>query len=125
MTETTTTSDSVDDKGEVAPGDQLLWGAASIADFIKNDIGVPDFGIREAFYLLEAKRLPATKVGRSWVSSRNTLRRFFSEKLEAALATALAAKPAPTSDQKPVAPKRAEQKRRRSEAATPNPSLLK
>jgi hypothetical protein len=111
MTEATTTSsssESDDGKGGAAPGDQLLWGAASITQFIKDDIGVPDFGIREAFYLLEKERLPATKVGRSWVSSRNTLRRFFAEKLDAALATALAAKlePAATSDPKPVAPKR-------------------
>ena len=28
MTETTVTTDSDNDKGEVAPGDQLLWGAA-------------------------------------------------------------------------------------------------
>ena len=38
-------------------------GTKQIADFIKSDIGVADFGVRETFYLLEAEpqRLPATK----------------------------------------------------------------
>ena len=30
-----------------------------------------------AFHLLEAKHLPATKVGRTWTSTRSRLRRFF------------------------------------------------
>jgi hypothetical protein len=102
-------SDS-DGKGEVAPGDQLLWGAQQITDFVRVGIGVPDFGIRKAFYLLEAKRLPATKIGRGWVSSRAVLRRFFSEKLDAALAAALAAKLEPAPE--PVPKKRAKQTRR-------------
>lgn len=96
---TATTSDSNDGKGEAVPGDKLLWGAGEIGAEINREE-------REAFYLLEKKRIPAEKVGRTWVSSRNTLRRFFGEKLEAALATALAAKleAAPTSEL--VAPKR-------------------
>jgi hypothetical protein len=99
----------------VAPGDQLLWGAQQITDFIKDGIGVPDFGIREAFYLLEAKRLPATKIGRAWVSSRGVLRRFFAEKLDAALAVALAAKFEPAPEPiAPIAPKPKKRQRRRS-----------
>ena len=101
LTEITTTTTP-----EAEPGDRLLWGAEAIARYVRDVIGAPDFEVREAFYQLDAGRLPGTKVGRAWVSSENTLKRFFAEKLDAALAAALAAKleAAPTSEL--VAPKR-------------------
>jgi hypothetical protein len=45
----------------------FVWGAASIAE----EIGV---GLRQAFYLLESKQIPARKVGSKWVAERNKLR---------------------------------------------------
>jgi hypothetical protein len=99
-TETTTTDSDNGNSEEAAPGDQLLWGAQEIASFIDREL-------RETFYLLEKKRLPATKIGNSWVSSHSVLRRFFNEKLEAALAAALAAKLEPATEPvAPVAPKK-------------------
>jgi hypothetical protein len=48
--------------------DAPIWGAAAIAAVL----GVP---LHRANYLLAQQRLDATKVGRSWVSSRRRLLR--------------------------------------------------
>jgi hypothetical protein len=50
--------------------DDLLLGAQAIAD----EMGIP---VRRAFHLLESRHLPADKVGRTWMSTRSRLRRFF------------------------------------------------
>jgi hypothetical protein len=50
----------------------LLWGAKAIAD----EIGT---NVRQAFYLLENRVIPARKVGRLWVAERGKLRRYFLE----------------------------------------------
>ncbi len=44
-----------------------VWGAAAIGDVI----GVNS---RQAFYMLENRQLPATKIGRRWCASRRRLR---------------------------------------------------
>jgi hypothetical protein len=51
---------------------QLIWGAKQIGD----TLGLTE---RQCFHLLQSKRLPARKVGGSWVADLATLRRFFSE----------------------------------------------
>jgi hypothetical protein len=48
----------------------LVWGAQGIADLIN----VP---LRQAYWLLETKKLPARKVGNLHVASREQLRQFF------------------------------------------------
>jgi hypothetical protein len=48
----------------------LLFGAQAIAD----EIGA---SLRRTFHLLEGGHLPADKCGRTWVSTRTRLRRFF------------------------------------------------
>jgi hypothetical protein len=47
--------------------DDVLWGAEAIAAFIKREP-------RQTYYLLQSKKLPATKIGSQWVSSRRKLR---------------------------------------------------
>jgi hypothetical protein len=59
---TTTTTDQL--------ADDVLFGAEAIAA----ELGI---SVRKAFHLLESKHLPATKVGRTWTSTRSRLRRFF------------------------------------------------
>ena len=57
--------------------DRVLWGAANIAaeaNLFTED-GRPDE--RKAFYLLERGHLPATKVGRQWVTTPRRLRQLF------------------------------------------------
>lgn len=46
-----------------------VWGAERIAEIL----GVP---LRKAFYLLEKKRVPARKVGGSWMSTEGELEDF-------------------------------------------------
>jgi len=46
-----------------------LWGARAIGEFI----GLSE---RQAFWLLEKKRLPARKIGRRFVASRDALKRY-------------------------------------------------
>jgi hypothetical protein len=46
--------------------DTPLWGAAAIAPVVKRTK-------RATFHLLQAGRLPATKVGTCWVSTRRRL----------------------------------------------------
>jgi hypothetical protein len=53
-------------------GDDVLYGAAAIADFL----GIPR---RKAFYLLEQRRIPAGKLGREHVASRSALREHFAK----------------------------------------------
>ena len=48
----------------------LLWGAPAIAAELNTTT-------RRVFYLLETAQIPAQKVGRQWVSSRQALRQFF------------------------------------------------
>lgn len=52
-----------------------LWGAAAIAAEANcfDEEGKPDE--KKAYYLLENGLLPATKVGRWWVSSKSRIRR--------------------------------------------------
>ena len=47
-------------------GVDFLWGCKAIAGFIGR---TP----RQTFHLLEAKKLPAGKVGATWVASRSAL----------------------------------------------------
>lgn len=51
--------------------DDLLWGIRNIA----KEIGRSE---RQTLYLLEKRRLPASKTGGIWCSSRTALRSFFS-----------------------------------------------
>jgi hypothetical protein len=48
----------------------LLWGAEAIAKFVGRTR-------RQTFGMLEARELPAKKVGGRWVASRKVLREFF------------------------------------------------
>jgi hypothetical protein len=48
----------------------LLWGAQAIAD----ELGLDR---RAVFYLLQTGKLPATKTGNIWTSTRSRLRRHF------------------------------------------------
>jgi hypothetical protein len=50
--------------------DKPLWGAAAIGAEI-------DKTTSQTFHLLEAGHLPATKVGRQWVSTKRRLRQCF------------------------------------------------
>ena len=47
--------------------DEVLWGAKAIAAAIDRDV-------RQTFHMLGNGYLPANKVGRIWVSTRNRLR---------------------------------------------------
>lgn len=51
---------------ESAPTTDLLWGATAIAEVI-------NLSPRAVFHLLEGGRLPAKKVGKRWVASRQAL----------------------------------------------------
>ena len=51
--------------------DEVLWGAKAIAAAIDRDV-------RQTFHMLGNGYLPANKVGRIWVSTRNRLRRVVS-----------------------------------------------
>jgi hypothetical protein len=50
--------------------DKPLWGAAAIGE----EIGKTE---SQAFHLLEAGHLPATKIGRQWASTKRRLRQRF------------------------------------------------
>jgi hypothetical protein len=57
--------------------DVPIWGAEDIgreAGLIDEDGNVDK---RKVFYLLEKEKLPAAKVGRSWVTTRRRLREVF------------------------------------------------
>ena len=45
----------------------LLWGARAIADCIGRNY-------RQTVYLLSTKKLPAQKIGATWIASRSKLR---------------------------------------------------
>jgi hypothetical protein len=87
MTKTTTalTDDlqfGADETRNAAPDDKddkFLWGAKAIAEEI-------DAELRPTFHMLEQVYLPATKVGRVWMTSRSRLRQFFDDKIAAAAA---------------------------------------
>ena len=89
MTKTTTalTDDlqfGADETRNAAPddkNDKFLWGAKAIAEEI-------DAELRPTFHMLEQGYLPATKVGRVWMTSRSRLRQFFDDKMAAAAAAA-------------------------------------
>ena len=51
-------------------GVDFLWGCKAIAAFI-------DRTPRQTFHLLEAKKLPAGKVGATWVGSKSVLTKHF------------------------------------------------
>jgi hypothetical protein len=68
----------IDKEKQTAPGDDLLWGAQSIADFL----GV---SVDRVYYLIKTKRLPIAKLGRKTVvASRKKLQRALSDTLSAA-----------------------------------------
>ena len=50
--------------------DDLLWGCKAIAD----ELGLDR---RAVFYLLQTGKLPATKTGNIWTTTRSRLRRHF------------------------------------------------
>jgi hypothetical protein len=67
-----------DKEKQPAPGDDLLWGAQAIADFL---------GVRidRVYYLIKTKRLPIAKLGRKTVvASRKKLQRALTDTLTAA-----------------------------------------
>jgi hypothetical protein len=45
----------------------LLWGAQAIADYIGKNY-------RQTVYLLSTKKLPAQKIGATWIGNRSKLR---------------------------------------------------
>jgi hypothetical protein len=51
---------------------EVLWGAEAIA----KEIGA---NIRQCYHLLETRKIPTRKVGKTWVASRSILREFFQE----------------------------------------------
>jgi hypothetical protein len=51
-------------------GDDVLWGAAAIAKHIKRPL-------RQTYYLLETRHLPADKAGATWISTKSRLHKFF------------------------------------------------
>ncbi|RWM04574.1 MAG: DNA-binding protein [Mesorhizobium sp.] len=53
----------------------LIWGADAIARAL-------NLNTKQAFYALESGKLPARKVGKRWVTSRQALRQYFSGLLE-------------------------------------------
>ncbi|TGS95280.1 DNA-binding protein [Mesorhizobium sp. M2D.F.Ca.ET.171.01.1.1] len=48
----------------------LIWGADAIARAL-------NLNTKQTFYALESGKLPARKVGKRWVTSRQALRRYF------------------------------------------------
>ena len=61
--------------GDSTLGDELLEGAAEIADYM-------GLGLRRTFYLLEKGALPAAKLGGRYISTKTKLR----ERIEGLLA---------------------------------------
>lgn len=59
-------------KSNSPPGDDLLWGAAAIADYC-------GLNLRQTFYKLERGDLPAGKSGSTWVASKTRLAEHFSK----------------------------------------------
>ena len=48
--------------------DDLLWGVDAIADYIGRNV-------RQTYYLVSTKKIPAQKVGALWVGRRSTIDR--------------------------------------------------
>jgi hypothetical protein len=46
----------------------LLWGAQAVADYIGKNY-------RQTVYLLSTKKLPARKIGQTWLARKSELRR--------------------------------------------------
>ena len=68
----------IEKEKQAAPGDDLLWGAQAIADYL----GV---SIDRVYYLIKTKHLPIAKLGRKTVvASRKKLQRAISDTLAAA-----------------------------------------
>lgn len=68
---------TTDDLKDSAPSDDLLWGAAAVAQFL----GV---SLDRVYYLIRTKRLPIAKLGRkSIVASKKKLRRALADTLAA------------------------------------------
>jgi hypothetical protein len=51
---------------------EVLWGASAIAEAINANV-------RQTYYLLETRRIPARKVGKVWTATRSRLHKFFQE----------------------------------------------
>jgi hypothetical protein len=51
---------------------EVLWGAEAIA----KEIGA---NLRQCYHLLETRKIPARKVGKTWTATRSRLREFFRE----------------------------------------------
>jgi Helix-turn-helix domain len=65
------------EKEKAAPGDDLLWGAQAVADFL----GV---SVDRVYYLIRTKRLPISKLGaKTIVASRKKLQRALNDTLAA------------------------------------------
>ena len=62
---------TMENKFEILNDLDLVWGAKNIAALI-------GCNTREAYWRLETKGVPAKKVGKLWVASREELRQFFS-----------------------------------------------
>jgi hypothetical protein len=65
-------NDAAEDVGRPSQKLELVWGAEAIAA----ELGV---SLRRAQGLLQAKRLPARKIGKHWVIDRRVLARVFLE----------------------------------------------
>jgi hypothetical protein len=63
--------------------DKPRWGAQAIGEManVVDDDGTVD--LRRTYYLLEHRLLPATKVGRQWVSTPRRIRRLFDGEADA------------------------------------------
>jgi hypothetical protein len=67
----------IEKEKQAVPGDDLLWGAQAIADFL----GV---SVDRVYYQIRMKRLPIAKLGRKTVvASRKKLQRAISDTLTA------------------------------------------
>jgi hypothetical protein len=51
---------------------EVLWGAEAIA----KEIGA---NLRQCYHLLETRKIPARKVGKTWTATRSRLHKFFQE----------------------------------------------
>jgi excisionase family DNA binding protein len=68
----------IEKEKQTAPGDDLLWGAQAIADYL----GV---SVDRVYYLIRTRRLPIAKLGRKTVvASRKKLQRAITDTLTAA-----------------------------------------
>ena len=75
--------------------DDVLWGVAAIAAEI-------DRPRADVYYLLQHGKLPATKCGSMWVSTKSRLRAFFNKQYIAPSHPSLLSLPKPPSGRRPL-----------------------